>query len=455
MSKKKKKKKVELTEIEIFDIKIDNLLNILIPAIIVIIPIIFILYLLNVHGYFYSALGSNIIFRLDKYYRLLLYVLFFIFNYKLFRRQVKITKTDIFLFLLILITIISTIFSKNISIALFGYNRRYEGLFTLLFYYYLYLDIKLLKHFDIKSLIKILLFISIFESIIGITQKLGLFSLIFNQYNVTTAQVIGLTENSDFYGSFTCLFSMFGIVGYLLHKEKNNYIPYLIVFILSYINMLWSNTSSPFISLIFSFIMLIIYLIITKHINIKKLIITIILLITLYPLCLYNNDKITKELNNNVESISNLINNADEVSSTNKKLRKLGHGRLRIWINTINSCKSRWYIGYGPDNLGLVYQKTEDDSKLADKAHNIYLHLWSSSGIFALLSYLIWVIYCGIKGLKSKNVYAIILSFSIFAYSVQGFFNINVSEVTPFFYIIMGIMMYIVNEDKITLKRLN
>lgn len=443
---KNKKNKVELTKLDLFDLKIDSLINILIPVIIIIIPIIFILYLLNIHGYFYSILGSNTIFRLDKYYRLLLYLLMFIYFYKLYRKSVKITKTDIFLFILIILTIISTIFSKNLNIALFGFNRRYEGLFTLLFYYFLYLDIKLTK-FDYKNLIKLLIYVAIFECIIGISQKIGIFSLIFTQYDVNKAQVIGLTENSDFYGSFTCLFSMFGLTGYLLKKDKDRFI-YLILFILSYINLLWSNTSSPFISLIFSFIILIIYLIITKNINIKKLIITIILLVTIYPLGLYNNDKISNEIKNNYNSLNNIVLNKN-FDTNSSKVRKLGHGRLRIWINTINSVKSRWYIGYGPDNLGLVYKMTKDDNKLADKAHNIYLHMWSSSGLFAVLSYIIWVIYCGIKGLKTKNIYAIILSFSIFAYSVQGFFNINVSEVTPFFYIIMGIMMLIVNEDKI------
>ena len=139
-----------------------------------------------------------------------------------------------------------------------------------------------------------------------------------------------------------------------------------------------------------------------------------------------------------------------KVQIIKKKLTtsQLGHGRVRIWKNVWKAIKKQPIIGYGPDNLGLVYEKSDDDSAIADKAHNIYLHILVSSGIFALSGYLGFVIINIRDGLKSKNILVICLSFGIIAYSIQGAFNINVNEVTPYFYIILGFMVSLINNEK-------
>lgn len=136
--------------------------------------------------------------------------------------------------------------------------------------------------------------------------------------------------------------------------------------------------------------------------------------------------------------------NGNKILTTNQ----LGHGRMRIWKNTWQVIEKSPWIGYGPDNLGLVYEKSKNETKIADKAHNIYLHIMSSSGIFALIGYLGFIIINIIKSLKSNNNFVIILCFSIIAYSIQGIFNINVNEVTPYFYIILGFMVSL-NKQKL------
>ena len=133
------------------------------------------------------------------------------------------------------------------------------------------------------------------------------------------------------------------------------------------------------------------------------------------------------------------------------EVRNLGNGRIRIWSNVFKLIKKRPLLGYGPDNLGLVYEKSADDNKIADKAHNIYLHIWVSSGIFALIGYVLWVIYTIYLGIKNDNPLVVCLIFGVIAYSIQGLFNINVLEVTPYFYLILGFAMLLVNEKKLQL----
>ena len=143
----------------------------------------------------------------------------------------------------------------------------------------------------------------------------------------------------------------------------------------------------------------------------------------------------------------------DNFISSNQSIRDLGHGRMRIWSNVWKLIKEKPIIGYGPDNLGLVYEKSSDDTKIADKAHNIYLHIFVSSGVFAMLSYIFWLSYTIYIGIKSNSTTVLILAFGVLAYSIQGLFNINVIEVTPYFYLTMGFMMHLINEKKLSFNK--
>ena len=203
---------------------------------------------------------------------------------------------------------------------------------------------------------------------------------------------------------------------------------------------------------------MVITLIIKKYVNYKKVLILLVLMVTLYPACLYHNDTITPEIKNNLQVITKIFfkennssgNVTEQLDKPNSEIRKLGHGRIRIWSNVWKSIKQKPLIGYGPDNLGLVYQISKDDFRIADKAHNIYLHIWVSSGWFAVLSYILWLCLTVYLGIKSKDKLVLILSFGVIAYSIQGIFNINVIEVTPYFYLTIGFMMFLINEKKLS-----
>ena len=363
-------------------------------------------------------------------------------------------------------TILSTIFANNHNVALYGYPNRYEGMFTLLFYCFLYLDCKLLSSdVDVKYLIKIMISVSIIHLIVVITQLTGIYEKIIYMY--TSGNAIGLTENCNFLGSLMCLISAISISGYLLYNKQEKSYYYLFIMIVSYITLLLANSSGPFISLIVTFIILLIVLSIKKRIDVKKVVIVSILLITLYPICLSKRDEITPEIKSNIKIILNLFNNKEESSkldgvdnnsdnnSYQPNVRDLGNGRIKIWKNVWSLIKEKPILGYGPDNLGLVYEKGPYDTKNADKAHNIYLHIFVSSGLFAVIGYVLWVGYTIYSGLKSQNNTILILCFGIIAYSIQGFFNINVIEVCPYFYLTVGFMMLLVKENKLSLGKNN
>lgn len=446
------KKVKKINKLAEFDEKINSFIDSLIPAIMFMIPIIFSLYVLNLHGYLSST--GEVIFKLNHLYQFLFYILAGIYLYKVFSKKNIITKTDVFLFIFMFFTVLSTILAYDKNIALYGYPNRYEGMYTLLFYGFLYLDCKLLSHeVKIKNLLKMMLLVSTLHLIMVILQLTGLYEKLIFMY--TSHDAIGLTENCNFLGSLMCLFSMLSVSGFLVYKKGEASIYFLIMFVISCSTLLLANSSGPFLSFIATFILSIIVLLFKKMFAWRKFALVFFLIVFLYPVCLFKRDEITPEIKSNFNTIVNLVLPKDKTSLNDleqeKAIKNLGHGRIRIWSNVWQLIKEKPLIGYGPDNLGLVYEKGSDEEKIADKAHNIYLHIFASSGIFAVISYILWIVGTIYLGIKSKDRLVLILVFGSIAYAVQGIFNINVIEVTPYFYLTVGLMMALVNEKKLNL----
>lgn len=444
--------KKEISKLDKFDNKVNAFIDTIIPAIIISIPIIFVLYILNIHGYFFPK--GTVLFKLNYFYQFLMYILAIIYFYKLFVHKVSITKSDILLFIFMILTVLSTLFAVDKYIALNGYPNRYEGMYTLLFYCFLYLDCRLLsKDTDVKYLIRMMLLIVIIHFIFVLLQLTGLYQSVVYMYK--SGDAIGLTENCNFLGSLMCLLSVISVTNFMLCEEKKNIEFNFVIFVIAYCTLLFANSSGPFLSFILSIFILIVVLFKKRIFNLKKFIFVLMSIVILYPICLFKNDEITPELKSNFNSVVNIIfsknndSNIDVDQNDNEQvIRDLGHGRIRIWSNVWKLIERKPLLGYGPDNLGLVYEKSSDDSKIADKAHNIYLHIGVSSGLLAMISYILWIIYTIILGLKSDNNTILGLCMGVIAYSIQGFFNINVLEVTPYFYITIGLMMFLVNEKK-------
>lgn len=462
MSSIKIKKKKQENTLDKFDSRINSLIDAFIPAIIIMIPVIFVLYILNIHGYFFPK--GTVIFRLDNFYRYSMYILGLIYIYKIIFKKVLIAKSDLFLYIFMFFIILSTIFAYNQKIALYGYPNRYEGTYTLLFYCFLYLNCKLLSDkTDVNYLIKMLISVAIIHFFVVILQLTGVYQELIYMY--TSGEAIGLTENCNFLGSLMCLISIIGVSGYFLYNKKENSNYFLFIAVISYITLLLANSTGPFLSFCVVFILLIVTLFIKKVFNFKKILITTTILIVLYPVCLFQRDEITSEIKSNLKTVWNVLfvsenvendNNTEDIyekEENKNEIRKLGNGRIKIWSNVWNLIKEKPLLGYGSDNLGLVYQMSADDTKIADKAHNIYLHIFVSNGIFALLSYILWIGYAIYLGMKSQNKIILILNFGVIAYSIQGLFNINVLEVTPYFYLILGLMMYLLKEQVLVVKR--
>lgn len=428
---------------------------IIILGIIILIPIIYVLYIFNVNRYIVPELiQTDIVFSLDIYYRYFLVILAVMHFYEIIYNRKKPNISDLFLYLFLIMTIVSTFFAYDLETALYGFPYRNEGVYTLLFYGFLYLNCKEINNEKyVLRMSRIIIFYAFIHLYAVVLQITGIFENVFFKYN--TDDAIGLTDNCNFLGSLMCMLSMITSAAFILKIQKRS-IYYLIFFIISYVTLLFANSTGPFISFVFTFVLFIVYGLVKKCLVKKNAIIITLLILVLYPVVLSYKDDITTEIKSNVMYFVNKFQGENK-NDTSDKMEgltgyQLGHGRIRIWTNVWKVVKESPWIGYGPDNLAYPYYDMIEQHRIVDKAHNVYLHIWSSSGIFALIGYLGLVILNIKDGFKSKNPLVICLLFGIIAYSVQATFNINANEVTPFFYIFMGFMVGLVNKKEETLS---
>jgi putative inorganic carbon (HCO3(-)) transporter len=114
-----------------------------------------------------------------------------------------------------------------------------------------------------------------------------------------------------------------------------------------------------------------------------------------------------------------------------------GSYRMYIWRGAFHLFLLYWPFGIGPDHLvyaGLITPAHE----LADKAHDIYLEIGLTMGIFTLLSYLALLSF---TLRKWKTEIGFVLFTMIAVYLVQGIANIDIVVIMPLFWIVLGLTL--------------
>lgn len=129
--------------------------------------------------------------------------------------------------------------------------------------------------------------------------------------------------------------------------------------------------------------------------------------------------------------------------------------RFRLWYDAFRIIKNNPILGKGVgtfmDNL-VKY----DPVPAGQYAHNCYLQIWAEAGIFALLSFLWFIILLfkrGIKILKKKEDYLLLGVLSgIFGFLVHSFFDTHLYSLrlAVLFWFMAGFAVAIINLEKIT-----
>lgn len=135
--------------------------------------------------------------------------------------------------------------------------------------------------------------------------------------------------------------------------------------------------------------------------------------------------------------LARIFSVSGELSSGVRLEDDAGTYRLYIWRQAVKLLPQFWAFGIGPDHLIYGHLVTPI-REIADKAHNIYLEILVTMGVFATLSYLAFLSYF-LSGWKSGTGFIFFVMIAV--YLVQGFFNIDVVMIMPLFWIVLGLSL--------------
>ena len=404
--------------------------------------LIFNILFLLVTGFLFTFRLSTYKLNATLYIPLLIINIIIIILYLLFKKKnkekIRFKSFDFFLIIFIIFTLISSILSINTSDAFFGRVGRYEGFFQIMYYISLFFISSFLDKEEKKVVSYAIITLGLCEVIQAHIQKFDLFGVPVI-HNDGKPWATGYTCNPNFFGSLSVLVLSI-VIGLLFDsKTKKVKIIYFILISIFTSGLLISDTLSALVGLI----VLLIY-VFTYALNKKKKLLFLILMLIISLLTLI--ESLTKK----TDLINDLIKTKDqsiEIAKGNVQ-DNFGTNRMFIWKETIKVVPDNLTYGVGVDNFYYAFgdRPLSRKHRYFDKAHNEYLQILVCEGIYALVSYLIFIFIILIKGIKySFKKETLFFVAPVIAYLVQAFFNISVIEVAPIFYICLGLLS---NRDK-------
>lgn len=354
---------------------------------------------------------------------------------------------------LMLVGVVSLLISENKEVSLYGTELRWEGLFSLLAYYFIFLITTCLKKSEYrKKLLYLFILLGCIVTVIGIIQYTGIY--VFGGKFPGMAYVP--MRNPNFYGAFAVLFTGVGIGGFFTYKKDSNTthpfpwwnrIVWYVVVLLGYTACICASSALVYAGLIMMLLMYLFLMLVTKRrdwIAFLVLVAGLLALVILFDL--QKNGGVTAE----IKQVGDEIKAEGTVFGDS-----VGSSRMLIWKQTVTLLPKYGLFGCGIELLGNHchegYNKALGFNY--DKAHNEYLNLWITEGFFAIVIYLVFLFALFIPGLKiflkktedadkkkEEDAISKIAFFAFFGYIAQAFFNISVVQVAPYFWLICGLL---------------
>lgn len=405
--------------------------------------------------YSYFAIDMDIIANILIILGIISLIIYLYFSFKV--KKFKIW--NIIILLIFFFLYLSYYFAFDKYVALRGFYGGREGLFVIFSYYLLFLLATMFKKSKERSFFLVLITVlGIFNVIYGALQVLDIHYIaslpVARNWSVSS----GFLFNPDFFGTFMIILVGLWLPKFLLsNKFKILNLVILLIFILG---VFISGTMGSFLTLIFLFIIAIIYTLYRRKSFNKKVILFKYFLVgissfTMFILVsLITNDNLKDDVLNMGAEFSSVV--AGDVKG------EFGTGRIYIWKEALKYFPKYIYTGIGIDNfayLGFDDNTFIYDSYLEDnivyKAHNEFLQILVTEGIFTFIFYLIFlflIVVISFKKLSSLSLSSenqiLCLFFTFIGYLFQAIFNIRIILIAPFFFILSGFLVADVTSEK-------
>ncbi len=350
----------------------------------------------------------------------------------------KVSIDFIYAFLLLygVALVISTIFAMNPKQAIVGSPKRVEGLSTIITYMMLFVMARHAKMIKRKHIVWILIVGSIISTY-GILQSFSIDPFPRDFIRENWIRAFSTIGNPNFLGSYLVLLLPLATDTFIRLKKKWA----LGVYALLLYTLLATMTRGAWVGAGLSHALYFIILAANKKVDVKAWLFFVV--VSVGVLLVYsglNSGFITRLL-----SISQDVTNIIDQDN----LDHVGSSRMFIWIRGVYLVQARPLFGYGLENVGIAFLEFYKEDIVShfnrvvipDKAHNEYLHVALTTGLFGLMSYLMFIILIIKHATKHlwDHPLQLMVVISIIGYLIQAFFNISVVSVAYVFWIFLGL----------------
>ena len=366
--------------------------------------------------------------------------------------------------LLIFLAGISVVYSNPTqSIPFFIISGHVEEVFHYYAYFFLfYSSTKINMSSDAKFVIFAFITIGLIHNFFGVFQLFG-FRMSDDSYNNKEMHeqlrcIYGLTSNCNFYAGLATIVTSISCVTYFVKKVPIFDYKWISLIFIMFFCALCSSTRLGILGVaaILFFLITIgfITFLIKKNIFVKNInwpevnlnkipVIIVISILSFLIVYLVFPQLLIPSLN----EFSSDIN----VLSSNKNIDNLGSLRGQVWRFSIEYLSNvNFWTGTGIGNfidVFLTNPRMHESPQIVNFAHNEYLHIFVTQGIFAFITYMALYVTCIIKSVKSivhsRNdvfkQFKIICLFALLCYMTQAFFNCNIFETYLYFWILLGL----------------
>ncbi len=353
----------------------------------------------------------------------------------------------LYLLLLLLNLFITPSFLRTI----WGVPNRHEGIFTLFVYGMLYFLAKKHFRFNQRYFNGLILIISLF-SVHGIMQYYGIDFVPRAAFQENWQRAFSSFGNPNFFSAYLVLMLPLPMYAYLYQAMSKKALinGYLLAAGLSYYCLLATLTRSGWVGFFFSSLLLVILVRLQGyHWKYLIMLFSLLAILTLVFDVLSQGQVFGRMLR--------IFQDAGSVVMQTEGFENAGSHRWFIWMKVVDLIKMYPLLGVGIETLDLAFSKFFYQDVVNhlgyylhfDKAHNEYLHIAVTSGVPALLVYLVFIGQVVKKTFSaySQNHLLIPLLSSIAGYLVQAFFNISTVFSSYVFWIFLGAALALSQED--------
>jgi len=390
------------------------------------------------------------------------WILKIIFSGKIFFRK---TFWDIPLLFFLFFQIVSTLFSIDRHTSIFGYYSRFNGgLLSTICYLFLYWAcVSNLNKKQRLSAVRYSLFAGLLVSLYGIAEHFGIDKHIWIQD--VQARVFSTLGQPNWLAAYLNILLFLTLPFLAFSNKKSKSIIYYLLFIIYYICFLFTKSRSGFLGFIVPFLFFIgTAVFFAGKKDDRKLLYKVLSLLAVFvSLSVLIGTPVTNSSflggleNEELETVAVKAGEEKQPLVTpSSNIRKI------VWKGAFNIWKKRPIFGTGPETFAYSYywvrpkehNLTSEWDFLYNKAHNEYLNVLATTGLFGLLSYLFLHVSLAVWTFKSikyqgssiedtnkkSKIFNIQYSISLFLINISlfvtNFFGFSVVTTTLLFFLL-------------------